>query len=205
MPSLFDSMGNRYEMVGEDIRGGNHPLNPNQLVGAAPGLAEIVGALLQNPMALNHTALAQSPGLQNALAARIARAQPVLERVAPTAWRKWQTGIGPVTISAAGTATVTITPQCLFRVEKMYLNDSSANGTGASGGYASYVTGVTIGQLNQMPNNTKIPVWVFGPGLLGNGIEWDTCQGAYSMTLTFYSDIAATISGGLFGQSVKNS
>lgn len=191
-------VGDQYEIngdvVGEITRGGRR--GPDQ-VGAAAGLDEIIGALL-NPGTVQN-----NPTLRNALVNQIARSKPVLKRVAPTAWRKWQTGIGPVYIAAGGTGTVTISPQCLFRVEKLYLTD--VNGAGVGAGYASFVTGITVGQQNQMPNNTSIPVWAFGPGLLGNGVEWDTCQGAYTMTITFNATYACTVSGALFGQAVKSS
>lgn len=182
------------DVVGEITRGGRR--GPDQ-VGGAAGLDEIIGAML-NPGTVRN-----DPTLRNAIVQQIARSKPVLKRSSPTQWRKWSTGIGPVHIAAGGTGTFTISPQCLFRVEKMYLTDINDAGVGA--GYASSVTGITVGQQNQLPNNTSMPSWTFGPGLLGNGVEWDTCQGAYTMTITFSATYRCTITGALFGQAVKGS
>lgn len=122
-------------------------------------------------------------------------------------WRKWQTGIGPIVGKAGEIKSFEIQPQCLFRVEKMYLSD------GASSVYASdanrmpesksFIIGIVIGQQNQMPNNTSIPVWAFGPALLGNGVEWDTCQGAYKIVITFKFEQDCTVVGALFGSAYK--
>lgn len=113
-------------------------------------------------------------------------------------WRTWSTGIGTLRLAAGQTASLNIQPQVLFRVEKVFITDQSDGGLAP--GYASFVTGIQVGQGNQLPNNTQMPTWAFGPGLFGNGVQWDACPGAYTMTLTFTAIVACTITGALFGQ-----
>ena len=171
--------------------------------GQGPGLDEIIGALL-NPANAGAAQALQNPAVRQALAQRVAARQPVIRRVPPTQWRKWVTGLGPLYIAAGGTGTITIQPQLLFKVKKIYLTDVST-GTGVAAGYASSVTGITVGQQNQLPNNTVIPTWSFGIGALENAVDFDTCQGAYTMTLTFSTIAACTITGSLWGLAIKNS
>ncbi len=186
------------EIVGHPGYGQAMVPSPPAFVGA--GLEQIIGAILNPASAQGAMA---DPAAHAALMQRMAGAQPMLQQVQPTAWRKWSTGLGPVRVAAGGTGTVTITPQLLFKVKKLYLTDQNDAGVGA--GYASSVTGITVGQSNQLPNNTQMPTWAFGPGTLENAVDWDTCQGAYTMTLTFSATYACTITGALFGLAVKNS
>jgi hypothetical protein len=181
----YNVYGDQYEIVGNE--GGQSNV----------GYSEIIGELI-NPRPQGQL----NPAVRQQLMGRVAQNMPVVRKIQPTQWRKWTTGIGPLGVPASTSATVSLAPQLLFKVKKVYLTDSYA-----TPGYGTALTAVSVGQNNQLPNNTSIPTWAFGPGLLENAVDWDTCQGAYTMTFVFQNLTASalTVSGALYGLAIKNS
>lgn len=173
------------EIVGEQVRGGQ---SLEQLMGGGgPSAAEILGAAFKN-----------NPAFAAAVAQRVARSRPVVKNVAPVKARDW---VMPFTIYGAvgTTGTVTATPQCLFRAEKLVINEigSSTNGFGTS------ITQMLVGQKNQLPTTTGgVSSSAFLQSSLGNGIKFDTCQPALTITFQISFLQTCTWQGSLFGKAV---
>lgn len=113
-------------------------------------------------------------------------------------WRQWDLPFGPA-FGAAGTSTViTVSPQCLFRVEKVLATD-----TGSPPGTATRIMQFLVGQRMQRPSaNGSTLAMFFGPGTLGNGVRWDTCQQGLSISVTVSFVQAATFDMTVIGSSV---
>lgn len=97
---------------------------------------------------------------------------------------------------AGQTREFTVTPQVDFRVEKVIATDSD-------GGNATRVKQFIVGQRIQRPTSQgSTLLQFFGPGVLGNGVGWDTCQKGciIGITLEFVKD--ATVDITLFGRAV---
>ena len=65
------------------------------------------------------------------------------------------------------------------------------------------ITGASIGQKNQMPTTTGGMLSAsFINTALGNGIKWDTCQPALTISITLSFLQTCTWYGTLFGKTV---
>lgn len=174
-----DLVGDWEEILGEQPRGGQ-----DDMLGDT---AEILGQ-----------AFNQNPALKQALAKRLAGSRPAVQRVAPVKARDW---VIPFTVyGTTGTqTTVTATPQCLFRAEKLVVNEigSSTNGFGTT------ITQMLVGQKNQLPTTTGgVSSSAFLQSSLGNGIKFDTCQPALTVTFQVSFLQTCTWQGSLFGKAV---
>ena len=114
------------------------------------------------------------------------------------AWRDWDLSLGPVAGAAGSTTTISVSPQCLFRVEKVIATD-----TGNPPGTATRVMQFTVGSRLQRPAASGSSlVLFFGPATLGNGLRWDTCQQGLSISITVSFVQDATFDISLFGKAV---
>lgn len=110
----------------------------------------------------------------------------------------WDMSIGPAFGVAGSRQTLTVTPQCLFRVEKVMAND-----TGAPAGYGTRILQFIVGQRLQRPNANGSPLALFfGPATLGNGMRWDTCQRGLTISVQVEFVQSCTFDMALFGQAV---
>lgn len=143
----------RDEMVGED---------------------EVLGAV--------SAAMQANPAFKQAMLSRIAKAQPVLQNVAPTKKRRQPLGLS-YTFTADGTANITVQPQVLFRGEKLVVTETVAGATD--------INSIFIGNKSQFPTlQNPIASAAFAAGVLDNEMLFDTCQP--SMFIQF----SVTCSGG---------
>lgn len=171
------------EIVGEQTRGGGAP----SLVGRDQAF-EILGE-----------AMSASPAFKQYVEKRAAASRPMLNKVGYQKARDWNIDFGPVFGSASTTTTITVAPQCLFRGEKVMATDWGPN----PAGYNTRVQSIFVGQKLQRPaagSNTL--TYFFANGSLGNGIKWDTCDKALSISMTISFITAATFEATVFGKAV---
>lgn len=173
------------EIVGESTRGGTPVANTmTPVLGAG---YDILGELLQ-----------KSPEFAAYAAKRASASRPILHAQPLQKARDWDLSFGPVS-GAAGTSTViTVQPQCLFRGEKLMATD-----TASPAGTGTRITQVMIGQRLQRPaTGGGTLTQFFSQQALGNGIRWDTCQQALSISVTVSFVSACTFDMVVFGKAV---
>ena len=104
----------------------------------------------------------------------------------------------PATGVAGQTQSLTITPQCLFRGDKIIaIDDAVPPGSGTR------ITGLFVGQLNQMPaGGNGLLTSFLGPGNLGNGIKWSICQPALSISMQVEFLKNCTFNASIFGKAI---
>lgn len=118
--------------------------------------------------------LASTKDFQDALAERLARQQPVIqyERKNPRL-RGFDFSSGGVWGPAGSSTTITLSPQCVFRTEKIMATD-----TGSTPGMGTSIVQVTVGQNIQRPGNTDRGSLTkfFSEQSRANGILFDTAN-----------------------------
>ena len=121
---------------------------------------------------------------QQALAAKLARRAPIVQKVQPTKKRRWTVGFGPAAVPPNSTVTVQAQPQCLFRGEKL-INTGDSTGL--------YVQGLFVGQKSQLPTfQNPIAVSTYAGTVLDNELMMDTCDPALFITFQIQNTTAAT-------------
>ncbi len=169
--------------IGEMVRGGQL----SSVLGAPPANYDVLGA-----------ALAQSPAYQQMLATRAAAGRPIMHKQPLRMARDWDFPLGPVSGSAGTSTTISIQPQAYFRVEKLMATD-----TASTAGLGTAITQILVGQRLQRPATGGGTLSLFYANTaLGNGIRWDTCQPAFSISLTISFVSQCTFYGNLFGKAV---
>lgn len=167
------------EIVGEQTRGGQMVLGDDA--------ARILGELS-----------AKSPAFKAYAEKRLASSRPIVHNVGYKAARDWQVDFGPVHGVTGATQTITVAPQCLFRAEKVMATDSST-----TPGYGTRIAQIFVGQKNQRPSNTGATLTAFfANNALGNGIKWDTCDKALSISVTVQFIADCTFDMTVFGKAV---
>jgi hypothetical protein len=143
------------------------------------GSEEILGAL-----AAASSRIKGSPSFQAALAQKMARRAPIVQRIQPTKKRRWTVGFGPAVIPPLTTVTVQAQPQTLFRGEKLV-------NTGDSVGL--YIQGLFVGQKSQLPTfQNPIAVSTYAGTVLDNELMMDTCDPALFITFQIQNATGAT-------------
>lgn len=133
------------------------------------GREEILGAL-----GLSTQQLKGGPTFQQALANKLARRAPVVQKVQPTKKRRYVMGFGPTTIPPSSTVTISAQPQVLFRGEKL-INTGDSNNL--------FIAGMFVGNLPQLPTfGNQISVSTFAGTVLDNEMLFDTCDPALNVT-----------------------
>lgn len=174
------------EILGEQTRGGSMHGNSLEPVLGAAGY-EVLGELMQ-----------QSPAFAAYVQKKAASSRPMLHNVPLQKARDWQIDFGPVSGAAGTTTTITVQPQCLFRGEKVMATDS-----GSPAGFGTRIQTILIGQKLQRPLGTGGTLTAFfANNSLGNGIKWDTCQQALSISITVSFIQACTLDLTVFGKAV---
>ncbi len=110
----------------------------------------------------------------------------------------WDFPLGPVYGEAGTVTTITIKPQCRFRVEKVMATDTG-DPPGTSTGVMQFLVG---NQLQRPVVGGATLVTFFGPAVLGNGVRWGICDRGLSIALTLQFIRATTFYGSLFGSAV---
>lgn len=112
--------------------------------------------------------------------------------------RDWDLSLGPAFGVAGSTTVITVSPQCLFRVEKVMAYD-----TGNPPGTATRIMQFLVGNQLQRPSASGSSLALFfGVATLGNGMRWDTCQRGLTISVTVSFVQAATFEMSLFGKAV---
>lgn len=159
------------EIVGEQMRGG---------VPQYDSLAPILGANPQFAYELLGEMLEKSPAFRNYANQRAAASRPMIHKIPLQKARDWNIDFGPAYGTAGSTTTLVNNPQCLFRGEKVMATD-----TGSTAGYGTTISQVLIGQKLQKPAGTGSTLtFFFANNALGNGIKWDTCKEALTISVT---------------------
>lgn len=169
------------EIVGEQTRGGQ-----DAMAGAADAM-EVLGELFN-----------KNPAFKAQFAKRLANSRPAIQKVPPVKARDWAM---PFTVygTIGQSSTVTGTPQCLFRPEKLIVNEIGAS----TNGFGTTITQMLVGQKNQLPTTTGgLTSAAFLSTALGNGIKFDTCQPALTITFQISFLQTCTWQGVLFGKAV---
>ncbi|HUK34399.1 MAG TPA: hypothetical protein VLV86_10830 [Vicinamibacterales bacterium] len=173
--------------IGEMVRGGGGVATDTLAIAGPPGNYDVLGA-----------ALAQSPAFQQMLAKRAAAGRPVMHKQPLRMARDWDVPLGPVSGAAGTTTTISFQPQAYFRVEKMMATD-----TATTAGTGTAITQILVGQRLQRPATSGGTLSLFySNNSLGNGLRWDTCQPAFSISLTISFVSQCTFYGNLFGKAV---
>jgi hypothetical protein len=111
--------------------------------------------------------------------------------------RDWQLDFGPVSGPAGSVTTLTVAPQCSFRGEKVMARD-----TGSTPGRGTRVMSILVGNRPQRPlANGSTLADFFSPVALGNGVRWDTCDKALSISITVSFAEACTFDLTVFGRA----
>jgi hypothetical protein len=178
------------EIVGEQTRGGTPASNSlTPVLGAVSSeqAYEILGELVQ-----------KSPAFAQYAQKRVAASRPITHKIPLQKARDWQIDFGPVSGAAGTTTTITIAPQCLFRGEKVMATDSYT-----SAGYGTRISTILIGQKLQRPAGSGSTLTAFfANNSLGNGIKWDTCEKALSISVTVSFVQSCTFDMTVFGKAV---
>jgi hypothetical protein len=176
------------EIVGEQLRGGSTVAGAGHLGHIDHNTAfEILGA-----------AMAQSPAFRQYAEKRAAASRPMLHKTPLNKARDWQIDFGPVFGLAGTSTTVIINPQVLFRGEKVMATD-----TGVTPGLGTRISAIFVGQKSQRPANAGSTLTAFfANNSLGNGIKWDTCEKALSISVTVLFVESCTFDMTVFGKAV---
>jgi hypothetical protein len=167
------------EIVGEQLRGGSTV--------AGDHAAEILGELVK-----------RSPAFAAYASKRLAASRPMLAKTPLNKARDWQIDFGPVFGAAGTTTTITQNPQVLFRGEKVMATD-----TGTTVGAGTRIQAIFVGQKSQRPANAGSTLTAFfANNALGNGIKWDTCEKALSISITVQFVQSCTFDMTVFGKAV---
>lgn len=112
--------------------------------------------------------------------------------------RQWDASIGPAFGQAGTTAVLSFSPQCEFRVEKVYAQD-----TGSTPGNGTRIMQFLVGNRIQRPSASGSSLsQFFGPGALGNGLRWDTCERGLTISVTVSFVESCTFDMSLFGSAI---
>jgi hypothetical protein len=107
----------------------------------------------------------------------------------------WDYPLGPVFGAAGTVTTISVTPQCRYRVEKVMATDTSPNP-----GFGVGVVQFMVGQQLQRPVTAGASLATFfGPTAIGNGLRWGVCDKGLSITLQVSFIASCTFHGSLFG------
>ena len=168
------------EIVGEQLRGG--------VTVAGDAAAEILGELVK-----------RSPAFAQYASKRLAASRPMVAKTPLNKARDWQIDFGPVFGVAGTTTTIIVNPQCLFRGEKVMATDTSSG----TAGMGTAIQAIFVGQKSQRPaNQGQTLTAFFANNALGNGIKWDTCEKALSISLTIAFLNSCTFFCTVFGKAV---
>ena len=141
----------------------------------------------------------ESPGFEDYLAERVAASRPLLAKTEQplSESREWSIDFGPVSAPAGYSTTITISPQVLFRGEKILAND-----TAAPAGTGTRITSVAVGQKVQRPANGGTLTRFFAADALANGILFDTAHPWSRIAVTVSFMQAVTFDMSVFGRAV---
>ncbi len=139
--------------------------------------------------------LASTPAFKNEIARRVAGKQALMAtRQSRPRQRQFDFGTGQVWAPAGATTTITINPQCVFRVEEMAATDTA-------GGNGTSIVQVAIGQKIQRPGSAGQGTLTqfFAQNALANGIMFDTAHPWEDIAITVSFNQACTFSMNLYG------
>lgn len=155
----------------EDVLGGDEILGAEEILGAA--------------LAAASSRIKGGAAFQTALANRMARRAPIVQKVHPTKKRRFTVGFGPAAIPPNSTVTVQSQPQVLYRGEKL-INTGDSTGL--------FIQGMFVGNKPQLPTfQSPIAVSTYAGTVLDNEQLFDTCDPALFITFQVQNITAATL------------
>lgn len=166
--------------------------------GTTLGHEEILGAEEILGLLASAAKIKGSSAFQNALANKLAKRAPIVQRIQPTKKRRWTIGFGPTAIPPATTVTIQAQPQVLFRGEKL-INTGDSTGL--------FIQGLFVGNKSQLPTfQNPIAVSTYAGTVLDNEQMLDTCDPALFVTFQIQNTTAATLtwSMSIVGHIVQN-
>jgi len=147
---------------------------------------------------LGGIALQNTVAFRNYNATRAAASRGVLDKRRLLKTREWQLDFGPVWVPAGNQTTITISPQCLFRGEKIMATDTST-----TPGNGTRIVSVVVGQKVQKPNGGNGTLTqFFAATALANGIKFDTAQRWSNIAVTVSFVETCTFDMSIFGSCV---
>jgi len=118
--------------------------------------------------------------------------------VRDSSWHNWDLSLGPVAGVAGSVTTVSVSPQCLYRVSKAMAYD-----TGSPPGTGTRIMQFLVGNRIQRPTAQGSTLSAFfGPLALGNRLCWDTCQRGLLISITVSFVQACTFDVTVFGEAI---
>lgn len=116
-----------------------------------------------------------------------------VRRVKLRRFRKVDVPIPATVIAAAGTATIDIEPQKIFRCERLIVDAATAANL--------VLTGITVEGTNQWPLAGEVPLATYTEVTVGSALRLDTCRVGGKIQLTVRNDDAGskTVRGRLYG------
>ncbi len=139
--------------------------------------------------------LSSMPAFRQELARRAGRGVSLIEEIEVERRRRGLSfDFGPVFGPAGFTTTITLSPQCRFRGEKMMATDSAL-------GFGTMIVSVAVGQRIQKPGNTGQGSLTkfFDQTSLANGVTYDTAHDWEQIALTIAFVQSCTFNASLFG------
>ena len=125
--------------------------------------------------------------------------RPILHETPLLHARDWQIDF-PTTFGLAGTiTTLQVFPQVLFRGEQVMASD-----TGFPPTFQTRIMAIFVGQKSQRPANQGGTITNFFVNTaIGNGIRWDTCPRALSISVTVSFISSCSFDLTVFGKCIK--
>lgn len=140
------------------------------------------------------------PAVRGYLEKQIAAAAPLVNKdlFKGRNVKEWDLSFGPAWAPAGRRTTITETPQCLFRAEKIMATDS-----GSTPGLGTRIIQVAVGQKIQKPGGVNGTLTqFFSESALANGIRFDTAQAWSAIAVTVSFVEACTFNLSVFGKAI---
>lgn len=176
--------------------GGND--RPGENYESVLGHEEILGDEILGLLQASSASIKGGSAFQTALANRLMKRAPVVQKIQPTKKRRYTMGFGPATVPPGTTITAQGQPQVLFRGEKL-INTGDITGL--------FIQGMFVGNKPQLPTfQNSIAVKTYEGTVLDNEMLFDTCDPALFVTFQVQNVSAATAtwSMSLIGHIVQN-
>ena len=143
--------------------------------------------------------LTKSPAFADYVKKRAAANAPVVRKVPVVKPSNWQVSLGPVYGEAGAVKTLQMTPDRLFRVEKVIATDSAE-----PSGSGTLIGDIYVGRRSQRPSYGRnwSPTTFFANNSLGRGLLWDTAQPGLNISVTISFTRSCTFYMDLFGKAI---
>lgn len=158
---------------------------PGENYDSVLGHEEILGDEILGLLQASSSTIKGGSAFQSALANRLAKRAPIVQKVQPTKKRRYTMGFGPATVPPGTTITAQGQPQVLFRGEKL-INTGDYTGL--------FIQGMFVGNKPQLPTfQNSIACKTYEGQVLDNEMLFDTCDPALFVTFQIQNVSAGTL------------